>query len=262
MLAANEAVAETMDREHRPVLYRIHEQPDPLKVEQFTEATRAMGLQLPPFELSLRPGLPGWWKRPRTRRPSTSSTISCSAPCSRPATLLTIPAISAWPPSIYLHFTSPIRRYPDLVAHRVLEQLLTRSRDKDKRPPILADNIYMSDAALHLSKRERVSVDVERNTQARLSALFLQERVGEEFAAIISGVASFGMFVELLDSFISGAVPLGDLQRRLLHPRQPGPSAHRGTDPPDLPDGRPAPGAAGARGHAEQKNNLCTAAAH
>jgi ribonuclease R len=96
--------------------------------------------------------------------------------------------------------------------HRVLEQLLTRARDKDKRPPILADNTAMGDAALHLSKRERVSVDVERNTQARLSALFLQERIGEEFAAIISGVSSFGMFVELLDSFISGAVPLSDLQ--------------------------------------------------
>ncbi|MHB8810012.1 MAG: ribonuclease R [Desulfobulbaceae bacterium] len=210
MLAANEAVAETMDRENRPVLYRIHEQPDPLKVEQFTEATRSMGLQLPPFELS-----PSWFAGVVEKAKNSPAQYVINN-----LMLRTMQQARYSPDNtghfglaaeFYLHFTSPIRRYPDLVAHRVLEQLLSRSRDKDKRPPALAANISMSDAALHLSKRERVSVDVERNTQARLSALFLQDRIGEEFAAIISGVASFGMFIELLDSFISGAVPLGDL---------------------------------------------------
>ena len=66
--------------------------------------------------------------------------------------------------------------------------------------------------SIHLSKRERVSVDVERNTQARLSALFLRDRIGEEFDAIISGVSNFGMFVELRDSFISGAIPVGEMK--------------------------------------------------
>jgi ribonuclease R len=213
MLAANEAVAETMDREQRPVLYRIHDRPDPLKVEQFTQAITAMGLQLPPFELS-----PSWFAGVVEKAKNSPAQYVINN-----LMLRTMQQARYSPDNsghfglaaeFYLHFTSPIRRYPDLVAHRVLEQLLiTRSRDKDKdkRPPILADNIGMGDAALHLSKRERVSVDVERNTQARLSALFLKDRIGEEFAAIISGVSSFGMFVELLDSFISGAVPLGDL---------------------------------------------------
>lgn len=211
MLAANEAVAETMDREHRPVLYRIHEQPDPLKVEQFSEATMTMGLPLPPFELS-----PAWFAGVVAKAKNSPAQYVINNLMLRTMQQARYSPDNAGhfglAAEYYLHFTSPIRRYPDLIVHRVLEQLLTRARDKDKRPPILADNIAMGDAALHLSKRERVSVDVERNTQARLSALFLQERIGEEFDAIISGVSSFGMFVELLDSFISGAVPLSDLQ--------------------------------------------------
>ena len=210
MLAANEAVAETLAREHRPVLYRIHEQPDPLKVEQFTEATSAMGLQLPPFELT-----PSWFAGVVQKAEKSPAQYVINN-----LMLRTMQQARYSPDNTghfglaaeyYLHFTSPIRRYPDLVAHRVLAQLITRSRDQDEKPPVLADQVNMSDAALHLSKRERVAVDVERNTQARLSALFLQNRIGEEFGAIISGVSSFGMFVELLDSFISGAVPLTDM---------------------------------------------------
>ncbi|MFZ5799112.1 MAG: ribonuclease R [Thermodesulfobacteriota bacterium] len=210
MLAANEAVAETMDRERRPVLFRIHERPDPLKVEQFTEATRAMGLQLPPFELT-----PSWFAGVVAKAEHSPAQYVVNN-----LMLRTMQQARYSPDNnghfglaadFYLHFTSPIRRYPDLVAHRVLAQLISRSRTKDKPPPVLADNASMADAALHLSKRERVAVDVERNTQARLSALFLQDRIGEEFEAIISGVSTFGMFVELLDSFISGAIPLSDL---------------------------------------------------
>ncbi|HBI15982.1 MAG TPA: ribonuclease R [Desulfobulbaceae bacterium] len=210
MLAANEAVAETMDREQRPVLFRIHEHPDPLKVEQFTQATIVMGLQLPPFEPT-----PSWFAGVVEKAKNSPAQYVINNLMLRTMQQARYSPDNAGhfglAAEYYLHFTSPIRRYPDLVAHRVLEQLLARSRDKDKRPPVLADAIGMDDAALHLSKRERVSVDVERNNQSRLSALFLQGRIGEEFAAIISGVSSFGMFVELLDSFISGAVPLGDL---------------------------------------------------
>lgn len=65
---------------------------------------------------------------------------------------------------------------------------------------------------MHLSKRERIAIDVERNVQARMAALFLRDRVGDEFEAVISGVSSFGLFVELVDLLISGAVPLRDMR--------------------------------------------------
>jgi ribonuclease R len=208
MLAANEAVAETMDREKEKVLYRIHEKPDPEKVVKFTEATASMGLPLPSGDQS-----PAWFAMVVKEAQHSPAEYVINN-----LMLRTMQQARYSPENVghfglaaeyYLHFTSPIRRYPDLVAHRVLQNFLGRS---GKKVPLLPDRIPLPDAGIHLSKRERVSVDVERNTQARLSALFLREHIGEEFDAIISGVSTFGMFVELRDSFISGAIPVGEMK--------------------------------------------------
>lgn len=210
MLAANEAVAETMDRRGQPVLYRIHERPDPIKVDQFTETTRVMGLELPRFELS-----PSWFAEVVKKAENSPAQYVINN-----LMLRTMQQARYSPDNTghfglaaeyYLHFTSPIRRYPDLVAHRALSNLLSHPRGQKEQPAVLPDGVSLEDAALHLSKRERISVDVERNTQSRLSCLFLQDHVGEEFDSIISGVSTFGLFVELLDSFISGAIPAGEL---------------------------------------------------
>lgn len=208
MLAANEAVAETMDREKEKVLYRIHEKPDPEKVAKFTEATASMGLPLPSGDQS-----PAWFAMVVKEAQHSPAEYVINN-----LMLRTMQQARYSPENLghfglaaeyYLHFTSPIRRYPDLVAHRVLQNFLGRS---GRKVPLLPDRIALPDAGVHLSKRERVSVDVERNTQARLSALFLREHIGEEFDAIISGVSTFGMFVELRDSFISGAIPVGEMK--------------------------------------------------
>jgi ribonuclease R len=210
MLAANEAVAETMDRKNRPVLYRIHERPDPAKVDQFTETTAAMGLALPRFELS-----PSWFAGVVKEAENSPAQYVINN-----LMLRTMQQARYSPENTghfglaaeyYLHFTSPIRRYPDLVAHRALHNMLGQSGGGKEQFPILPAGVGLEDAGLHLSKRERVGVDVERNTQSRLSCLFLMDHVGEEFDSIISGVSSFGLFVELLESFISGAIPVGEL---------------------------------------------------
>ncbi len=210
MLAANEAVAETLARKNVPVLYRIHEQPDPDKVESFTEAARSMGLQLPPTEIT-----PSWFAEvlAAARNSPTEYVVNNLL-------LRTMQQARYAPENMghfglaaqyYLHFTSPIRRYPDLVAHRVLQAALSGQTAKQTEGP-LPPKVDMAEAGIYLSKRERIAIEVERNVQARLAALFLRDRVNEEFDAIVSGVTSFGLFVELLEYFISGAVMVRDME--------------------------------------------------
>ncbi len=209
MLAANEAVAETMDRKHRPVLYPIHEKPDPATVETFTEAAISMGLQLPRTEVT-----PAWFAGVIQKAADTPTEYVINNLMLRTMQQARYAPQNAGHFGLaaehYLHFTSPIRRYPDLVAHRALQNLLTESGKPGLQ--VLPEKAKLDEAGIHLSRRERIAVDVERNCRARLSALFLLEHTGEEFDGIISGVASFGFFVELLNTFISGAVAVRDLR--------------------------------------------------
>ena len=209
MLAANEAVAETLDKASEQVLFRVHEKPDPAKVESFTEAAQSMGLDLPGTEIS-----PAWFARVLDEaRNSTAEYVVNNL------LLRTMQRARYTPENLghfglaadyYLHFTSPIRRYPDLIVHRVLQNFLIRKKSSQEKK-ILAGKTSLDEAGLFLSNRERVAVDVERNVQSRLSALFLRDHVTLHFDAIISGVTSFGLFVELLEYFISGAVPIREM---------------------------------------------------
>ncbi len=211
MLAANEAVAETLEEAGEPVLYRIHEYPDPLKVDGFTDAAKALGLQLPPTEIT-----PSWFARVLDEARGTPAEYVVNN-----LLLRTMQQARYAPENVghfglaashYLHFTSPIRRYPDLVAHRVLHNLLRKQTGRGEPGPVLPADTTMAEAGVHLSRRERIAIDAERNVQARLSALFLLERIDEEFDAIISGVTSFGLFVELFEYFISGAIPIRSMK--------------------------------------------------
>ena len=211
MLAANEAVAETLARAGQDVLFRIHEKPDPTKVATFTEAAGAMGLQLSKTDIS-----PAWFAGvlDEARGKPAQYVINNLL-------LRTMQQARYSPENIghfglaaeyYLHFTSPIRRYPDLIAHRVLHNFLVRQTGEGNQLPVLPKEENLGQAALHLSSRERVAVTGERDVHARLSCLFLLDRIGEEFDGVISGVASFGLFIELFDFFTSGAVPIRSME--------------------------------------------------
>jgi ribonuclease R len=207
MLAANEAVAFTLDQSNHPVLYRIHEKPDPEKVNRFLETTTSLGHDLPPMRLT-----PAWFADVLQAVKDEPAEYVVNN-----LLLRTMQQARYAPDNLghfglaaeyYLHFTSPIRRYPDLVAHRSLQMLLLGKKAENHLLPATTE---LTAGGLHLSRRERIAVDVERNVQARLAVLFLQNEIGREFEAIISGVTSFGLFVELLDYFISGAIPIADL---------------------------------------------------
>lgn len=211
MLAANEAVAaaftESDQADRLDFLYRIHEQPDTLKVEKFIEFAKKLGLPL-----ANEPTQPRWFaKIIDTVKGSPKEYIISNL-------LLRTMQQARYAPdnaghfglaaSDYCHFTSPIRRYPDLMVHRALQLLI--SRDKKARGP---KKTYSSvdEAGEFLSGRERTAVDAEREVVQRLQVRYMADKIGEEFTGIVSGVASFGLFIELLDSFISGVIPIADL---------------------------------------------------
>jgi ribonuclease R len=212
MLAANEAVAEFLEKNQAEVLYRIHEDPDPVKVAEFAEFASAMGLQIPP-----NPGGPRWFGQVLKLAEGTPREYIVSN------LLLRSMQQARYSPenvghfglaaSHYTHFTSPIRRYPDLLVHRALAALLGgKSAKKVKgQGALLPSGHSVPEAGVWLSRRERVAVDAERNVNDRLAALYMTDKVGEEFEAVVSGVGAFGIFVELVEIMLSGAISLSEM---------------------------------------------------
>ncbi|MBU0484565.1 MAG: ribonuclease R [Proteobacteria bacterium] len=215
MLAANEAVAETFTEkgvENSDFLYRIHEQPDPLKVEEFADFARKMGLNIPREAAS-----PKWFGKvlamvsgtPREYIVSNLLLRAMKQACYSPdnAGHFGLAAEN------YTHFTSPIRRYPDLMVHRALNLLISPKEKANKNISYKS----ASEAGIFLSKRERVSVEAEREMTERISVRYMAQRIYQSFDGIVSGVSNFGMFVELLDSFISGGVAITDMKDDYYH---------------------------------------------
>jgi ribonuclease R len=204
MLLANQTVATYLDTQHAPALYRVHEEPDVLKVAKFEEFVSGFGYSLGAPLTTLRPAhfqklLERIAGRPEEKPVAFLMLRTMQKARYAPENLghFGLAATS------YTHFTSPIRRYPDLVVHRALRTARQGPLADDLREALTED---LPEIARHTSERERRADDAERELLQWKKVKFMADKVGDEFEGYVTGVAAFGLFIELIEHFVEGLV--------------------------------------------------------
>ncbi|WP_171236118.1 ribonuclease R [Ruegeria sp. HKCCA6837] len=213
MILANVAAAETLIAKRRPLLFRVHEEPAPEKLESLRETAQAAGLNLAKGQVL------------QTRH---LNALLNAAAGTEDAELINLTTLRSMAQAYYnpenfghfglalrnyAHFTSPIRRYADLIVHRALISAHGWGKDGLSEDEIMR----LDETATHISDTERRSMMAERDTTDRYLAAYLSERVGNEFSGRISGIARFGAFVKMDETGADGLVPVRSLGREFFH---------------------------------------------
>ena len=212
MIMANVAAAEELIRLRRPLLFRVHEEPSPLKLDALRDVAAASGFTL---------------AKGQVLKTAHLNRLLAQAENTEFDELLNITTLRSLPQAYYApenfghfglalrnyaHFTSPIRRYSDLIVHRAL--ILGHGWGKDGLSP--QDIEMLAETAQHISETERRSMAAERDTNDRYLAAYLADRVGSEFAGRISGVTRFGLFIRLDETGADGLIPIRTLGREFF----------------------------------------------
>jgi ribonuclease R len=204
MLLANETVASFLEEQGAPSLYRVHEEPDAMKVAQFEEFIAGLGYSLGAPLTALRP-----------RHFQRLLERIAGKPEEKPIAFLMLRTMQKahYAPenlghfglatSSYTHFTSPIRRYPDLVVHRALRAVRNGGLAVEAREEWTED---LPEVARHTSEMERRAADAERELVQWKKVKFMADKVGDVFDGYVTGVAAFGLFVELVEHYVEGLV--------------------------------------------------------
>ena len=213
MVLANVAAAETLLAKKTPLLYRIHEEPSPAKLDALRETAQAAGYTLAKGQVLHTRHL---------NKLLNDAAGTDDAELINLSTLRSMTQAYYGPAHIghfglalrsYAHFTSPIRRYADLIVHRAL--ITAHGWGNDGLSQLDIEDIEQTGA--HISDTERRSMVAERDTTDRYLASYLSERVGNEFSGRISGIARFGAFVKLDETGADGLLPMRSLGREYFH---------------------------------------------
>jgi len=211
MLAANRAVAETLAAARIPTLYRVHEPPAPADIEELEELLAAFGLLGRRKEGPLEPRDVARALQKVAGRPEERLVNVVTLRAMRQARYATRnQGHFALAFELYCHFTSPIRRYADLVVHRALRDLL--AADEPARRRAEARGAGLDLVATRVSQRERVAEAAEREMVDLKKCAFMAQRVGEEYDGTITGVARHGFYVTLDPFFVEGLVHVATLK--------------------------------------------------
>jgi ribonuclease R len=210
MLSANETVARELVLSNQPGIYRVHHAPDAQKLEDLKEILKEFKLKLRGNVEDIRPGeLQRVMKEVAGRPEERFLTNLVLRSMKRAFYSEENSGHFALAFEHYCHFTSPIRRYPDLVVHRRLLELITSG-------PLHGDRLQEVERAhpayaLQSSERERRAEEASREVLEWKKVIFMRDKVGNEYTGIVTGVAAFGLFVELDEIFVQGMVPVATI---------------------------------------------------
>ncbi len=199
MIAANEAVGSHLEKLGIPSLYRVHEKPDTAKLEELRPIFHSLGIKVKKSDKQLFQSI---LKKTKGTAEEPLLNILLLRSLKQAKYLEKNIGHFGLASECYTHFTSPIRRYPDLIVHRILKETIGRKKYPDTKKKILEK--ILPEIAVSSSKTERNAVEAERDIVSALRVWFMKDKVGNEYKGIVTKLSSNGIKVQLNDFFIEG----------------------------------------------------------